>query len=59
MRQDYIHRRATEINYINGYIVRQGRALGISCPLNAKLVDLVLKRTIVLDADIKSTFNIQ
>jgi 2-dehydropantoate 2-reductase len=58
MRQDYIHRRATEINYINGYIVRRGKALGISCPINAKLVDLVLKRSVVLEADIKTTFNI-
>jgi 2-dehydropantoate 2-reductase len=58
MRQDYIHRRATEINYINGYILRRGKALGISCPINAKLVDLVLKRTVILEADIRTTFSI-
>jgi 2-dehydropantoate 2-reductase len=57
MRQDYVHRRATEINYINGYIVRQARALDMPCPLNAKLVDLVLKRTVIGDADIGTTFN--
>lgn len=41
MLQDVIKKRATEIDYINGVIVRQGQELGIPVPVNSLLVDLV------------------
>jgi 2-dehydropantoate 2-reductase len=41
MLQDVIKKRQTEIDYINGVIVRQGQELGIQVPVNSLLVDLV------------------
>ncbi|KAF2012692.1 2-dehydropantoate 2-reductase [Aaosphaeria arxii CBS 175.79] len=37
MRQDALAGRKTEIDYINGYIVRQGQRLGIPVPVNEKI----------------------
>jgi len=37
MHQDVTHHRVTEVDYINGYIVQQGKALGITTPENDKL----------------------
>jgi len=37
MHQDIAFKRATEIDYINGYIVQQGIALGIATPHNQQL----------------------
>jgi 2-dehydropantoate 2-reductase len=39
--QDLIRHKPTEIDYLNGYVVRQGRALGIATPANRVLVTLV------------------
>lgn len=41
MSQDIERGRRTEIDHLNGYIVRKGEALSIPTPLNRALVDLV------------------
>lgn len=41
MLQDVLKGKHTEIDYINGAIVRQGRNLGIPTPVNSVLTDLV------------------
>lgn len=41
MLQDVSRKKRTEIDFINGVIVRQGQELGIPVPVNALLVDLV------------------
>jgi len=41
MLQDVLKKKRTEIDYINGVIVRQGQELGIPVPVNTILVDLV------------------
>jgi len=41
MLQDVLRRKRTEIDFINGVIVRQGQELGIPTPLNSLLLDLV------------------
>lgn len=41
MLQDILNKDRTEIDYINGAIVRQGKALGISTPANEVLTNLV------------------
>ncbi|WP_097460304.1 ketopantoate reductase family protein [Mangrovitalea sediminis] len=43
MLQDLRSGRPTEIDYINGYLVRQGQRLGLKTPMNQTLVDAVLK----------------
>ncbi|MFA6321717.1 MAG: 2-dehydropantoate 2-reductase [Candidatus Omnitrophota bacterium] len=41
MLQDVINKKRTEIDFINGAIVRQGKALGIATPVNEVLTNLV------------------
>ena len=41
MLQDILNKKPTEIDFINGVIVRQGEELGIPVPVNSLLVDLV------------------
>jgi 2-dehydropantoate 2-reductase len=41
MLQDVLRKKRTEIDFINGVIVRQGQELGIPTPVNSTLVDLV------------------
>ncbi len=41
MLQDVLHNRKTEVEMINGAIVREGAALGISAPVNDTLANLV------------------
>ena len=41
MLQDVLNKKRTEIDFINGAIVRQGKSLGISTPVNGVLTDLV------------------
>jgi 2-dehydropantoate 2-reductase len=38
--QDVMRRRRTEIDHLNGYVVAQGRALGVKTPLNEAVVEL-------------------
>jgi 2-dehydropantoate 2-reductase len=41
MLQDILRKKRTEIDFINGVIVRQGQELGIPVPVNSILLDLV------------------
>jgi len=41
MLQDVLNKKRTEIDFINGAIVRQGKALGIATPVNEVLTNLV------------------
>jgi 2-dehydropantoate 2-reductase len=41
MLQDFERGRPTEIDYINGYVVDVGRRVGLSTPLNARIVETV------------------
>jgi 2-dehydropantoate 2-reductase len=41
MLQDVLRKKRTEIDFINGVIVRLGQELGIPVPTNTMLVDLV------------------
>jgi 2-dehydropantoate 2-reductase len=41
MLQDVLNKRPTEIDFINGAIVRQGRNLGIATPVNEVLTNLI------------------
>jgi len=45
MRQDMMAGRKTEIDYINGYIVKKGHELDIPVPCNELLVNLIKSRT--------------
>jgi 2-dehydropantoate 2-reductase len=44
MYQDIEHRRRTEIDYLNGYLLQQAQRLGIECPENEKLYEEVKRR---------------
>ncbi|MDD5423124.1 MAG: ketopantoate reductase C-terminal domain-containing protein, partial [Candidatus Omnitrophica bacterium] len=41
MLQDVLNRKRTEIDFINGAIVRQGKALGIPTPVNDVLTNII------------------
>jgi 2-dehydropantoate 2-reductase len=41
MGQDMQKGRRTEIEFINGYVVREGEKLGMTCRANAILTDIV------------------
>jgi len=41
MLQDVLRKKRTEIDFLNGVIVRQAQELGIQAPVNSLLVDLV------------------
>ena len=41
MLQDILNKKKTEIDFINGVIVRQGESLGVKTPVNALLVDFI------------------
>lgn len=45
MREDLRKGRATEIEYINGWIVRRGRELGIKCDVNTAVTQLILAKS--------------
>jgi len=55
MLQDVRAGRETEIDYINGYIVKRGREAGIDCRNNEKLVQMV-KEGIVITVDEASQY---
>lgn len=46
MRQDLDAGRQTEIAFINGFLVERAREQGISCPLNAALVEAIRAREV-------------
>ncbi len=41
--QDIIKKRRTEVEYLNGNVVRRGKEVGILTPMNQAIVDLTLK----------------
>jgi len=41
MLQDIEKGRRTEIDFLNGFIVRESRRIGIKAPVNAAIADLV------------------
>jgi 2-dehydropantoate 2-reductase len=41
MGQDMLKGRRTEIEFLNGYVVREGEQVGLPCPANAALTDIV------------------
>ena len=43
MLQDVLHQKQTEIDHLNGYIVRKGREMGIECPENDDLLSRILE----------------
>ncbi|KAJ5100384.1 2-dehydropantoate 2-reductase family protein [Penicillium angulare] len=45
MREDILKGRAVEIDFINGWIIRKGRDLGIQCVANSCLTQLVLAKS--------------
>ncbi|KAJ5860482.1 uncharacterized protein N7529_007792 [Penicillium soppii] len=45
MREDILKGRATEIEYMNGWIVDQGAKLGIHCPTNEFVTNMVLAKS--------------
>lgn len=51
MLQDILKKKKTEIDFINGVVVRQGQSLGIATPVNSVLVNLV--KTIEVSYDIQ------
>jgi 2-dehydropantoate 2-reductase len=58
MRQDLLAKRQTEIEYINGYVVRQGVRFDIPVPLNKKVVGFVKDRRVVAERDTFDVFEI-
>jgi 2-dehydropantoate 2-reductase len=48
MLQDIERKRPTEIDSINGAIVRRGRALGVATPENARMLDEIRRRSAAL-----------
>ena len=44
MYQDIHHNRKTEIDYINGYVVRRAQQIGLSCPENERILNAVKQR---------------
>lgn len=56
MRQDMLAGRKTEIDYINGYVVNQGKRLGVDCPINAKIVEMIKDKRKISAAEIPNWF---
>jgi 2-dehydropantoate 2-reductase len=56
MLQDVRAGRATEIDYINGYIVKRGKEQGVECNMNEKLIQLVKEGKVIEVEDTKSEF---
>ncbi|KAF8443483.1 2-dehydropantoate 2-reductase-like protein [Terfezia claveryi] len=56
MLQDFRANRKTEIDYINGYIVRRGIQVGVDSMANARVVDLVARGQQVSVEEIMETF---
>ena len=41
--QDVIKKRRTEVEYLNGEVVRRGKRIGVPTPMNQAVLDLMLK----------------
>lgn len=47
MREDFRRAKQTEIDFINGYIIRRGEEQGIKCAINFVLMNLVKGKTLI------------
>ncbi len=56
MLQDVQASRQTEIDYINGYIVRRAAELGIDCDSNERVIEMVKKVQVIDEKDIAQYF---
>lgn len=56
MLQDVRAGRATEIDCINGYIVKRGNEQGVDCKINERLIQLVKEGRVIAAEDTKSEF---
>ncbi|KAE9369414.1 2-dehydropantoate 2-reductase [Stipitochalara longipes BDJ] len=56
MLQDVRAGRPTEIDYINGYIVKRGKEQGVDCEMNDKVIRLVKEGKVIGANDTKSEF---
>ena len=45
MREDVRKGRKTEIDYLNGWVIRRGKELGVNCEVNISITQLVLAKT--------------
>ncbi len=45
MHQDIKYNRVTEISYINGFLVKQAHLLGVDCPMNEMLSQIMMCKT--------------
>lgn len=59
MLQDARAGRETEIDYINGYIVKRGEQLGVDCVYNRTLVRMVKDRNKITDGEVDAFFPYQ
>lgn len=59
MRQDVQAGRETEIEYINGWIVRKARENGVTCVWNEKVIEMVKKGDAIAVADIREHFPLE
>ncbi|CAG8113168.1 unnamed protein product [Penicillium olsonii] len=51
MREDILKGRGTEIEYMNNWIVNRGEELGIPCPANRLMTQLILAKTLTKASD--------
>ncbi|KAF2794799.1 2-dehydropantoate 2-reductase-like protein [Melanomma pulvis-pyrius CBS 109.77] len=56
MRQDVLAGRRTEIDYINGWVIKTGAETGIECPVNARTVKLVKEGRGISEDEIDDVF---
>lgn len=53
MLQDIRKGRKTEIDYINGYIMNRARQIGVACPVNSLMVQMIKAKQAIKDRQIK------
>jgi len=58
MRQDVMSGRKTEIDYINGYLVKQADVHGLASPINKKIVELVKDLRTIKENEITQEFGV-
>ena len=54
MLQDLRRRNKTEIDYINGYIIKRGEQLGLRCVMNYMIMNLVKAKSLVQTRDMEA-----
>ncbi|KAI9795745.1 MAG: hypothetical protein M1833_006838 [Piccolia ochrophora] len=59
MLQDIAKNRKTEIDYINGYIVRRGKEVKIECKMNSALVEMIKERRFIAREEILEVFSLR